>query len=328
MSQRQRMVTRRPRKARRTRRPNANNTKVKVGRPSKPMVHDRAESKLKPVDVDFNKILGNKSYHTLTYAEDDVLTMSSVDFALDTYRISDIFDPNPSLLTGGITGYAEFTAIFFKWIVNRVYIDLAIVNQEPAKPITIGVIFNPDNLSSTILSRANAINALERPGTMVKSVMLAPSAGQNRVTNLHFKVNPSTVYGNSALYFGSVNFSGSTPAGPPQELYVHVIVIGPAALSLSSGILSSIKLTYDVKFFSVAPGLLSEDEIELRYLYEKHKLELKRLGNEIINKKVIQCRIDFLESITRYHKHHPEFMQLKDQQLLKLNSLLSLATKC
>lgn len=291
-------------------------------------VHDRAESKLKSVDVDFNKILGNKSYHTLTYAEDDVIITSSVDFAIDTYRISDIFDPNPSFLTGGITGYNEFVSIFFKWIVNRLYVDLAIVNQEPAKPITLGIIFNPDNLSSTILNRQNAINALERPGTMVKSIMLAPSSGQNRVSNLHFKVNPSTVYGNASLYFGSVNFSGSAPAGPPQELFMHIIFIGPALLSLSNGLLLSIKLTYDIKFFSVAPALLAEDAEEIRYKYYQHRKQLRILGNDITNKKVIQCRIDFLEAITPYHKSHPEFENLKEQQLKNLNALMAMATKC
>jgi len=74
---------------------------------------DKPEKKLRQTDLDFTKILGNKTYHTLTYVEDDVLTNSSVDFALDTYRISDIFDPNPAFLTGGTTGYQELIGIFF-----------------------------------------------------------------------------------------------------------------------------------------------------------------------------------------------------------------------
>jgi len=292
--------------------------------PQRKKIHDRAEMQMRRTDIDFTKILGNKSYETLTYVEDDVNVTSSVDFALDTYRISNIFDPNPSLLTGGITGYQEFVAIFFKWLVSRLYADLSIINQETAKPITIGVLFNPDNLSSTILSRANAINALERPGTMVKTVMLAANNGQNRMTNLHFEVNPSTVYGNSSLYFGSVNFSGSAPAGPPQDLFMHIIIIGPAALSLSLGVLLSIKLTYDVKFFSVAPTLLAlTKEEELRSLFARHKQDLALLGGSVKNVKVIQCRIDFLVKLEPYYNCIEGFSQMLAQELKKMSQYMT-----
>jgi len=288
-------------------------------------IHDRAENKLRRIDVDFTKVLGNKTYRTLTYVEDDVNIASSVDFALDTYRISNIFDPNPSFLTGGITGYPELSSIFFKWLTDKFSMDLSVINQESAKPITMGVLFNPDNLSSTITSRTLAINALERPGTMVKSLMMATASGQNRVTNLHFEVNPSTVYGNANLYFGSVNFSGSTPAGPPQDLFVHIIFIGPAALSLSAGVILSVKLTYEVKFFSVAPTLLASQQEGLRYLYVQHFEDLKRLGNKITNKKVLQCRIDFLQSISTYYEAVFEFEQVWKREKRRLAKLMLLA---
>jgi len=298
-----------------------NNT---VGRPRllNNKTFDKAEKKLRQTDLDFTKILGNKTYHTLTYVEDDVLTNSSVDFALDTYRISDIFDPNPAFLTGGTTGYQELIGIFFKWIVLCFYLDISIVNQEPAKPITVGILFNPDNLSSTILSRTNAINALERPGTMVKSQMIAPLSGQNRMMNLHFQVKPSTVYGNTSLYFGSVNFSGSAAAGPPNELFLHIIYIGPASLSLSVGTLTSVKLSFDVKFFSVTPALLSDKQEELRFLFSQHKLQLKLLGGSVKNKKVLQCRLDFLETITPYFSCIRDFFVEKQRAIDKINNMM------
>jgi hypothetical protein len=224
-------------------------------------------------EIDNTKIQGFVKVVDLTYNDSDTQRTSPTTFLVFSYRVTDVYDPDPLLLTGGVTGYPEMIKFFDNWRVKYCTVECQMTNQEPIAPIQVGVVINPQNLVGVISTRAAAVNALERPGTLIRSIIVPPKGGADKSPEFSFSINPSKVWGDRSTYKGSLNFIGAPAASPAQPIWVNFILIGPTTVNLTNGLFCNIKLTYTTKFFNVTNSLLSSRERETLFLNHQKELQ-------------------------------------------------------
>jgi hypothetical protein len=210
------------------------------------------------------RLLGSFKIMQLVYTDADSQRTGGASnyFAFD-YRINDCYDPDPLFLTGGITGFAETSAFFSRWIVEEFELNLTLTNQENF-PLTAGVVFSPVRLSTFLSTRALAIDALERWGAVTPQ-SLGHATGQDRCRFPLLRVKPGHVLGNPSLYMGEEAFSGFSTASPLSQLYVTIIVFGPATVSTPNGVFCNAVLRYKTRFFSIQSSLLGMSRLITHY---------------------------------------------------------------
>jgi len=188
-----------------------------------------------------------------------------------TLRSNDVFDPDPLLLTGGITGFAEMSAFYERFIVQQMHSRVTFANRE-SFPIKVGVVLTPSSILPSITSRALALDALERFG-QVACFELSSQGGMDRKT-CNFTFDPAAVLGHPGEYHNSGLYSGTSSSSPTRFIFVTYILVAPSSVAtLANGVFYSNELNYKTKFYSVAPKLLGLKQITADAIVEqKEKL--------------------------------------------------------
>jgi len=168
-------------------------------------------------------------------------------------KMTDVYDPDPLLATGGITGYAEMVAFYNSWIVEEFELEMRVTNRE-SYPLNVCVIPGPASLVAAITSIALAQDAFERP-MAVKPYMLAAQGGMDGVT-FKQKINVGRCLGDLRTYRDSGGYVGNVATSPPNNLYLNVVVIGVAMLAMNSGVFYSARYSYKTRFFNLKSALL------------------------------------------------------------------------
>lgn len=146
-------------------------------------------------------LLGFSTSRDLSYCDgSDQRNAVALNFFCWAMKLTDVWDPDPLLATGGITGFAEMAAFFLRFIVLWCKIKVSIANREPY-PIHVGAVASPTSLVGSIGSRTQALDAFERPGKLFFQE-LSREQGMDRV-QFERKLNPATILGNRQLYRGS-----------------------------------------------------------------------------------------------------------------------------
>jgi len=170
------------------------------------------------------------------------------------FKINDVYDPDPLFLTGGVTGFNEMCAFFLRFRVDAVEIHAQFSNQETFA-VTVGIIFSPERLATSIGSRSLAIDALERYGAEPPMIM-GPASGNGLAKFPIMRVKPSRVLGNPAAYYGSENYCGFFNASPVAPIWMTIIAVGPNNTGLANGIGSNVRLRFKTHFYSIRSSLL------------------------------------------------------------------------
>jgi len=96
------------------------------------------------------------------------------------FRLNGLYDPDPALGSGGISGFLEWSNLYRKYLVTKVRIKWDVTNLE-AFPITI--CFCPSNydINSLITDSSTALDMGEMTGGQVRQLSQAGGMDRNRI---------------------------------------------------------------------------------------------------------------------------------------------------
>lgn len=138
-------------------------------------------------------------------------------------RMGDLFDPNPLILTGAISGFQELAAIYRRYIVHVFEAIVTIVNNETF-PVLVTVAPSDIDLALIITSEAAAANMGEFPRAQTR--LLGGSNGMNRAT-FRFKLNLPVFVGQEGAYEDSLQYSALVNASPAVQTFFNVSAAAP-----------------------------------------------------------------------------------------------------
>jgi len=161
-------------------------------------------------------------------------------------RINDLYDPDPAILSGSISGYGELMAFYSTYRCISNHVEVTICNNEDF-PITWGLVFTDINVLGTISTSAQALNLLEN-GYTTGSRAISSKYGMDRDRQV-LDIDLATLVGNRSLYEGTLNYTGSTATSPAISLWCFVIVVSGTGAALTQGVSATSKFTYRTKFF-------------------------------------------------------------------------------
>lgn len=207
-------------------------------------------------------------------------TPATNSYGSKVFKINDLYDPDPSLLTSSIAGFAELARYYYYHLVVKVRVQIIVSNREafPAK-VYCGV-FNED--PSPSLSSAQAvIDLAENP--MVTAVREVSAQGGQDKTTLSLTANLANVVGDVAYFYGSGYYTTYYNNSPSTNL---ILCIGTYAGSnfTSAGFGLSISFRYTVKSYCRRPILDSGPvsmSMDLNRVESKIDVLLKEMGADV-----------------------------------------------
>jgi len=190
---------------------------------------------------------------TLRYA-DATLTRMAVagQYTVFSIRMNDVYDPDPLLGTGSLSGFTEWSALYQKWRVESVAIDWEFVNLN-AQPVSLYIYLGTENV--TLPSLAVAIDYSELPYA-TNTVTVGPvNSGSNRGF-IKTQASIGTIYGSEKEYMANEAFVGTggvSPGSPSAKLNTQFI--GYSSGAMTFGIYSRLRYRYYLKFFDRYPAI-------------------------------------------------------------------------
>jgi len=166
----------------------------------------------------------------------------STSFNYFSMRANSVFDPDPLLATGGISGFSEWGTFFRIYRVTAVQLRWEVINVPTNPPIVVGIV--PSSTVPTAATRTTVINLLENKFVSpIRSISV--SGGMDRaVINYHLSLrqfvgNPTVLTDRD--YAG---FMGSSPGNPSQVIFLNFIAYCPSSSVLTVNVVSNLKITY------------------------------------------------------------------------------------
>lgn len=172
-------------------------------------------------------------------------------FLVKEWRMSDVYDPDPTIGGGTVAGFNKMIAIYNLWRVENFRIRIQLASNEPAKSISFGLVFRDQRPSTTILTAADAQNALEVQPTTGPNIV-GETTGNSIYRGGWHKISPSTVLGNMLTYFGDSDYAGVGSATPSQVLWVAFIAYIGAG-DLTNGLFLNAYMEFTTRFYSLKP---------------------------------------------------------------------------
>jgi len=165
-----------------------------------------------------------------------------------SFRINDLYDPDPLILSGSISGFKEIMQFYNYYRVLHATINVHITNNESFS-LMYGGIFSQANLTSSITSRDDAINALE--STFSSQARILSAKGGFDKGSLSMKIRPSSLLGDTRQYLAELGYTGQGLASPGIALWFNMIVASPTGAALSNGYTNTTTLTFKSEFFGL-----------------------------------------------------------------------------
>jgi len=197
-----------------------------------------------------NDIMPPSLIRRLNYNDDLTQKASGASYLVWRYRINDIYDPDPLVLTGSLTGYNELTAFYDNWRVEKVEVDLSVSNWE-AFPLIVGAVFTTTDIVASIGSRTSALNYLENPHS-TRGTVLSGKGGLDRLDKT-LSLSVGSLMGNPKQYLAEIGYTGSTSSSPSLQYFVTMIVVAPSGTVLTNGVMQKCVVRYTTRFFNRKP---------------------------------------------------------------------------
>lgn len=169
-------------------------------------------------------------------------------FLVYSFRINDLYDPDPAILSGSISGFKELMQFYTSYRVLSVDVDITLVNIE-AFPLMYGFCFSSTNLTGVISTRDDAINALEN-NLSTKARILSGKGGIDR-TRLRRHIMIHKIVGDKRTYLADLDYSGQGLATPAKPVWLNFIVASTTGAVLSLGYATTTNLTFDSEFYGL-----------------------------------------------------------------------------
>jgi hypothetical protein len=222
-----------------------NNTTI-----TKDLARNKPKRKYKPTSNALlrNTIMPPTIRRKLDYV-DDILQRNNAAATFLAYRlrINNLFDPDPLILTGAISGFNEIMAFYDSYRVSDIELKFEVANNETF-PLLYGVVFSNIDITTSLATKQDAINALEN-NFSTGGKILGAKGGQDRA-KLDIKLHLAELLGNAKQYYADDQYVGSPTSGPATNMFVTIIIYTPTgALNLTNGIITNTTLRYTSDFF-------------------------------------------------------------------------------
>lgn len=185
---------------------------------------------------------------TLTYVDAaSVRNNPGASFLVYAMRLNDLFDPDPLILSGSVSNFAETMAFYANYRVWDLSFEWTVTNRE-AFALNVGCVLSQVNLTASIGNAAACQNAFEND--FVTSIQtVAPKGGMDRV---NFTVDKFQIYqllGNKRQYLSEAAYSGVGLASPTSLLFANFICYAPDASLLGLGYTNNIRMQFASEFY-------------------------------------------------------------------------------
>jgi hypothetical protein len=199
------------------------------------------------VPVRPNDIMPPKLIKTLNYIDSAYVRNNPANnFLVYSFRINDLFDPDPLILSGSISGFKEIMQFYSYYRVQKIDVSFKIFNNENFA-ILYGAVFSQSNLTGVIGTRDDAINALENDFS-TRARLLSAKGGMDH-EDIHFGLPVWQLLGEKKQYEAEQSYTGLGLATPAQPLWLNFIVASPTGTALTNGYTNSTTLSMTSEFF-------------------------------------------------------------------------------
>jgi len=169
-------------------------------------------------------------------------------FLVYSFRVNDLYDPDPIVLSGSVTGFKEIMQFYQYYRVLEVTVHATVTNAE-AFTLIYGGVFSQSNLTGSISTRDDAVNALESTFSS-RARLLAAKGGMDKGT-LSMTINLGTLLGDTMQYKAESNYTGVGLATPTTPLWFNFIVASPTGTALTNGYTNATVITFKSEFFGL-----------------------------------------------------------------------------
>jgi len=203
----------------------------------------------KNTNVALSTIMPIKVFRLLRYCDSSyVRNNPGGNYLVYSFRVNDLYDPDPLILSGSVTGFKELMQFYQYYRVLDVQLQIKITNNETFS-LMYGGVFSQTNLTGVITSRDDAINALESTYSS-RSRILSAKGGMDR-GSLTMKIPIHAILGDRKQYLADYNYIGVGLATPSIPLWFNMIVASPTGASLTNGYTNSTNITFRSEFFGL-----------------------------------------------------------------------------
>lgn len=223
-------------------------TNKKVGQRNKPRNYNNTVDRtgvnipLRPNDIMPSHVIKTLNYIDSAYVRNN----PGNNYLVYSFRINDLFDPDPLILSGSVSGFKELMQFYNYYRVLNVSVSFKIFNNENFA-LLYGAVFSQSNLTGTIANRDDAINALENDYS-TRARILSAKGGLDH-EDIHFTMSPGQILGNDKQYKADIQYTGQGLATPTIPLWLNFIVCSPTGTALVNGYTNSTTLTFKSEFF-------------------------------------------------------------------------------
>lgn len=197
---------------------------------------------LRPFDIMPPKIKRNLNYIDSSYTR----TNSGANYLVYSFRINDLFDPDPLILTGSVSGLKEIMQFYTTYRVTSTNVHLEISNNE-SFPLIYGLAFSQQSLVGLISNRDDAVNVLENDFS-TRGRMISAKGGMDR-DEIRTTLDISQLLGNRSQYMSEIGYTGQGLASPTIPLWLQLVVASPTGANLPNGVTTALTLEFHSEFF-------------------------------------------------------------------------------
>lgn len=198
--------------------------------------------KLRPQDIMPPRLQRTLNYIDSAYVRNN----PGNNFLVYSFRINDLYDPDPLILSGSVSGFKEIMQFYSYYRVLKTSVSFKIYNNENFA-IIYGAIFSQQNLTGTLTTRDDAINALENDFS-TRARLLSGKGGMDH-EDINFEIQPWLLLGDKKQYDAEQSYAGLGLATPSIPLWLNFIVASPTGAALANGYTNSTTISMHSEFF-------------------------------------------------------------------------------
>lgn len=186
---------------------------------------------------------------TLTYA-DTTIDRNNPGNRYNYWRIrmNSVYDPDPLVLTGAVSGFNEWAAIYRRYLVLQVTVDSTICNKE-SFPVGITAAPSDIDLALVISGPGPAQDIAELPYS-VPTKLLSPTGGLDRMT-FRKTIDLPKFTGQRGAYTDSLQYSSLVNTNPSTLLFWNFTLFSDT--NLVNGVFQNTRYQYKVLFTQRQP---------------------------------------------------------------------------
>jgi len=213
-----------------------------------------------------------------------------VAFYVKDWRINSVYDPDPLIGGGTVSGFTQFSALWNIYRVDRFRFRYEMCSLETTVPLQFYFVYRDYQPSTNINTYALCQANVEVVGSSEAHILgvlngnnIYRSGGKNRDTEAQWTqwINPGTFSGDPLLYRASAGFSGTGAANPSSVVWLGLVVMAEGSGgTIPNGFTIMVHMEFDVTWWSTVPTLPSlqkkieqQDALTLKKDLEKLSLD-------------------------------------------------------